>query len=93
MFCSSLLDMETQKVSSSNAGGLLDMQTQKIPVLEDKSNALLSQKNETYDHTKGSQKMDIDETIEKNNKAEEDIFDQPTQVTTMDEGDSDDDDA
>ena len=56
---------------TNNQSSIMDMETQEF---------IKGSGSGSYDHTKGSQKMEIDETLEVDDK----IFDMPTQSTTMD---------
>ena len=56
---------------TNNQSSIMDMETQEY---------IKGSGSGSYDHTKGSQKMEIDETLEVDDK----IFDMPTQSTTMD---------
>ena len=79
-----ILEMETQDLTVEKTreekltGSILEMETQDL--ISAPSNA----DDITYDHTKGSQKMEIDETLQQGkHNYETNIFDQPTQATDM----------
>jgi hypothetical protein len=90
--------METQKISFdshsscklSESQGVFDMETQAL-VQQESSVDMTTRDDKTYDHTKGSQKMEIDDTLEQARNAAT-IFEQPTQATIMKDADDDDDD-